>query len=73
MKEYFSKRVTYFSRGKGHEHFKEEDTSKVCYPSFCFTWAKVACGVAYEISPKAHHNSKKKDAETENYGEKTIT
>ena len=53
-KEYFSKRVTYFSRGKGHEHFKEENTSKVCYLFFCFTWAKVACGAAYEISPKAH-------------------
>ena len=30
-------------------------------------------GIAKEICSKAHKNSKKKDAETESYGEKSIT
>ena len=44
----------YFFREKGHEHFKEENNSKVCCSSSCHTWTRTACGVVEEISPKAH-------------------
>ena len=43
-KECFSKRETYFFREKGHEHFKEENTSKICCPSSCLTWARMTYG-----------------------------
>ena len=36
-KECSSKRETYISKRKGLEHFKEENTSKVCCPSSCST------------------------------------
>ena len=31
-------------REKGQEHFKEENTSKVCCPFSYLTWTRMACG-----------------------------
>ena len=41
-----SLRERHFFREKGHEHFKEENSSKVCCPSSCLTWTRMACGAA---------------------------
>ena len=41
-----SPKETYFFREKGHEHFKEENTSKVCCPSSCLTRTRMTCSAA---------------------------
>ena len=41
-----SPKETYFLREKGYEHFKEENTSKVCCPSSYLTKKRMSCGAA---------------------------
>ena len=61
----------YFFRGKGHEHFKEENTSKVCCPSY-LTWIRMALWCNIRNFPKSslELKKKKKFPKTKGYGEK---
>ena len=41
-----SRKERHFFKEKRHEHFKEENTSKVCCLSSYLTWTRMACGAA---------------------------